>query len=406
MMTSRGIAVLGGSIASLLVAATLNHLPLALLGSAGLAWLIAAHQSVSTADVTVDREAESSYFPEGTSVEVGYEVNSSGSHQRIEARQPLPQGVRLIGDERVDGVLGPDESLSSSFEVETPIRGVYHLPPVEVRTSDPFRLIEEDLEVESSSLSLIVTPRAEAPREPLGRPRHTTPRPGEFLSSNAGTGSEFYSIRDYQPSDPLRLVNWKASAQQDELMVNEFHDERVTQTVAILDHRRATGIGPFEDAPIHEVARGAAMAWEGAFQGGDKFIGMLLGEKPELLQGDMGRAFQNRVKTAFAEIEPEGAFPLRTAVEENLHAIKQGAKVILLSPVCYPHDQDGITMLLARECAVTVVVPPMPEPLTEEQEQWAVTHEENVKALRTMDVDLVEAPLGILKHAMGEGMRV
>lgn len=407
MMTRRGILVLGGSIASLAIAVALNHLTLALLGTAGLAWLIAARLSVSTADVSVERTAGSTFIPEGTSLDLSYQVRSAGSHQRVEARQPLPQGVRLAdGTERVDGVLGPAEDLETSFEVEVPVRGLYHLEPVEIRTSDPFRLIERDLEAASQSLSLTVPPRREAPRRPLGRVRHTTPRPGEYMSANAGTGTEFYSIREYQPSDPLRLVNWKASAQKDELMVNEFHDERVTQTVALVDHRLATGLGTFQDAPIHEVARGAALVWEGAFQGGDQFTGMLLGETPRMLQGDMGRAFQNRVMTALAEMEPEGDCPIRYAVEENLHVIQEGAKVVVLSPVCYPEDQDGITMLLARECAVTVVVPPVPEPLDGRQQAWVEAHERNVRALRGMDVHVVQAPLGIVQHAMGEGMQV
>lgn len=406
MITRRGIAVLAASLVALLVAIWLNHLVLALLGAAGLAWIVAAFRSVSTADVDATRSVESEFLQEGTPVEASYEVRSKRGNQRVEIRQPLPQGVELTGETRQEGVLAPDEAIEADFELEMPVRGVYHLPPLEVRTSDPFRLVEEDLTVDTGPLSLTVTPRREAPREPVGRPRHTTPRPGEYLSSNAGTGLEFYSIREYQPSDPLRLVNWKASAQTDELMVNEFHDERVTQIVALVDHRLATGLGPFLDAPIHEVARGAALVYEGGFQGGDSFMGLLVGEEPELLQGDAGRAFTNRVMRRLAEIEPSGDCPLRFAVEENLHAINQGAKVVVLSPLCYESDQDGIMTLLARECSVTVVVPDVPEPQTPRQEAWVETHEENVQALRGMDVHVIETPLGILKHAMGEGVRV
>ncbi len=406
MITTRGIAVLASSLVALLVAVWLNHLVLALLGAGGLAWTVAALRSVSTAGVQATRTADSTFLQEGTPVEATYEVRSTRGHQRVEARQPLPQGVELDGDTRVEGVLAPDQELGARFELEMPVRGVYHLPPLEVRTSDPFRLVEEDLEVDTGPLSLTVTPRREAPREPVGRPRHTTPRPGEYLSSNAGTGLEFYSIREYQPSDPLRLVNWKASAQQDELMVNEYHDERVTQTVALIDHRLATGLGPFLDAPIHEVARAAALVYEGSFQGGDKFTGLLVGDAPDVLQGDAGRAFTNRVMTRLAELEPEGSCPLRFAVQENLHAIQQGAKVVVLSPLCYEDDQEGIMTLLARECAVTVLVPNVPEPRTPRQQAWVRTHEENVRGLRGMDVHVVETPMGVLQHAMGAGVSV
>lgn len=406
MITRRGIAVLGGSVVALLFGVALNHLALSLLGVAGLAWVLAAVRTVARSDVSVEREAGSTLLQEGTPVEMSFEVRSASGHQRLEARQPLPQGVELDGEARVEGVVGGGERLERAFEIDMPVRGLYHLPPVEVRTSDPFDLVEEDLEAEANTLSFHVTPLRQAPREPVGRPRYTTPRPGEYLSSNAGTGSEFYSIREYQPSDPLRLVNWKASAQKDELMVNEFHDERVTQTVALVDHRLPTGMGTFGDAPIHEVARGAALVYEGAFQGGDTFVGMLLGTAPEVLEGDAGRAFTNRVMTSLAELEPEGECPIRHAVEAKLHVIEEGAKVVVLSPMCFEHDKDGVMTLLARDCAVTVVVPDLPEPVDEQQAAWREQAEENVKALRGMDVNVVETPMGILQHAMGEGVRV
>lgn len=406
MITPRGTLVLVASIVALVLAAAINHLALALFGVAGLAWMLAGVLTVSRAGVAVDREAKTTYLQEGTPVEAGYRIRSTSGHQHIEARQRLPQGVDLHGDARVEGLLDPEEGLEANFELEIPIRGLYHLPPVEVRTSDPFGLIEEDLEVETASLSFTVTPRRETPREPVGRPRYTTPRPGEYMSSNAGSGMEFYSIRQYQPSDPLRLVNWKASAQKDELMVNEFHDERVTQTVALVDHRRATGLGVFEAAPLHEVARAAALVYDGAFQGGDRFAAMLLGQAPEVLQGDGGRAFTNRWMTRLAELEPQGDCPIRFAVQENLHAIQQGAKVVVISPLCYEGDKDGVMTLLARDCAVTVLVPTVPEPLNEEQQAWKATHEANVRALRGMDVHVVETPLGVLQHAMGEGVHV
>ncbi len=407
MITGRGLTLLGASVIALSMGAALNHLVLAVLGTAGLAWMLAAVRSVSTAGVTVTRTASTAFLQEDTPIEAGFALSTTSGHQRVEARQPLPQGLVVTeGQERVKGVLEPDASLEAAFTITVPVPGLFHLPPVQVRTSDPFRLIEEDLDVEASPLSFTVTPRREAPREPQGRPRYTTPRPGEYISSNAGTGSEFYSIREYQPSDPLRLVNWKATAQKRDLMVNEYHDERVTQTVAIIDHRERTGFGAFVDAPIHEVARGAALTYEGSFQGGDSFTGLLLGDAPHLLQGDAGRAFTNRVMTALAEMEPSGACPIQLAVRESLHAIQQGAKVVVLSPLLYEDDKEGIMTLLARECSVTVIVPSLPEPINEEQREWARVHEENVKTLRGMNVHVVETPLGVLQHAMGEGIRV
>lgn len=405
-MTRRGLLVLGVSLALLPLGVALNHLTLSLFGAAGVAWVIAAWHSVSRSDATATRQTKATWLPEGSRIRFEFEVQGGSGHQRIQARQPIPQGILLHGEARVDEVIGPEDSIEASFELELPLRGLYTMPPIEVRASDPFELVERVIEADTESLTFTVIPQRVRSRRPLGRPRHSLLRPGEFMSTRAGSGSEFYSIREYMPSDALRLINWKASARNNEFMVNQFHDERVTQTVAIVDHRLRTGLGTFRHAPIHEIARGAAMAYQSAFEGGDAFLGMFLGEGAETIDGDGSRAFTTRMMGRLAEIEAEGAVPLEFAVRDHLHAIKQGARVIVLSPLAYEGDFEGLVLLAARECAVTVVVPPLPEPLDEVQAAWKEQSEENVKKARGLDVHVVETPLGLREHAIGEGLRV
>jgi uncharacterized protein (DUF58 family) len=51
---------------------------------------------------------------------------------------------------------------------------------------------------------------------------------GEFLSFVRGRGSELYRIREHTPQDPVRFVDWKATAKTGSLKVREFtrEDER------------------------------------------------------------------------------------------------------------------------------------------------------------------------------------
>jgi uncharacterized protein (DUF58 family) len=52
-----------------------------------------------------------------------------------------------------------------------------------------------------------------------------------------GVGSEFYEMRGYQAGDDFRRVNWKASARQGELMVNEHKREVGGSYLLVLDAR-------------------------------------------------------------------------------------------------------------------------------------------------------------------------
>jgi uncharacterized protein (DUF58 family) len=51
----------------------------------------------------------------------------------------------------------------------------------------------------------------------------------------AGMGQEFFGVREYQPSDGVRFIHWKASAKQDKLMVREFEAQTSSRISIILD---------------------------------------------------------------------------------------------------------------------------------------------------------------------------
>ena len=48
---------------------------------------------------------------------------------------------------------------------------------------------------------------------------------GEFPVERVGIGTEFYDIREYQPGDDFRQINWKATARRGELMTSEHMRE-------------------------------------------------------------------------------------------------------------------------------------------------------------------------------------
>jgi uncharacterized protein (DUF58 family) len=50
-----------------------------------------------------------------------------------------------------------------------------------------------------------------------------------------GVGNEFESLRDYQPGDAFRLVDWKASARRGRMMVAQYEVERSQNVILALD---------------------------------------------------------------------------------------------------------------------------------------------------------------------------
>jgi uncharacterized protein (DUF58 family) len=61
-----------------------------------------------------------------------------------------------------------------------------------------------------------------------------------------GAGSEFESLRDYQPGDAFRLIDWKATARRGRMMVAQYQAERSQNVIVALDCGRlmTPRIGP------------------------------------------------------------------------------------------------------------------------------------------------------------------
>ncbi len=82
--------------------------------------------------------------------------------------------------------------------------------------------------------ALRVFPREETLRS-LIAPLETQVFAGNQVSRARGEGIEFADLREWQPGDRLRRVNWRATALRRSLWVNEQNPERNTDVVLFLD---------------------------------------------------------------------------------------------------------------------------------------------------------------------------
>ena len=134
-------------------------------------------------------------------------------------------------------------SARQKVELAFPRRGVYRQDAFGIRTKFPFGFLEKTRRVDSD-LEVIVYPRVEPTEEffevlPL--------LSGEMSSYFRGRGHELYSIRQYQPTDSARFVDWKATAKSGSLKVREFAREDERRLMLVLD--------PFLGPPREELGR-------------------------------------------------------------------------------------------------------------------------------------------------------
>lgn len=73
-----------------------------------------------------------------------------------------------------------------------------------------------------------------------------------------GNSFEFEQIKDYVQGDNIKDINWKATAKRNELMINQFQDEKSQQVYSIIDKGRVMKM-PFEELSLLDYAINASL---------------------------------------------------------------------------------------------------------------------------------------------------
>ena len=74
-----------------------------------------------------------------------------------------------------------------------------------------------------------------------------------------GHTMEFEQIKEYVPGDDVRTINWKASSKRNQLMVNQFQDEKSQRIYMIIDKGRTMQM-PFNGLSLLDYSINSAMA--------------------------------------------------------------------------------------------------------------------------------------------------
>lgn len=176
---------------------------------------------------------------------------------RIRIRQPAPPDLLLEPREA-------DDQLVASIIATR--RGEHELPRPAIRMIGPLGLAAVHHRAGPTG-TVQVYPDMPAARRLAIAVRHgRLQEEGKRSRGPLGLGTEFESIRDYQPDDDIRQVNWRASARLGRPMSNQWRVEQDREVMCVVDAGRLMG-APIAgrtrlDAAVDVVAAIAAVADE------------------------------------------------------------------------------------------------------------------------------------------------
>ena len=138
-----------------------------------------------------------------------------------------------------------------------PQRGHVLVTGFELSTRFPFGFFRLRRRLRARNVDLVIYPRL----DPVGDELHLLPmNAGRLLSARRGAGHDLHSLREYQPQDDVRHIDWKSTARARHLVVREFASEDERRVHLVLDTRVRAGDGEDASRLAARFERGVAAA--------------------------------------------------------------------------------------------------------------------------------------------------
>jgi uncharacterized protein (DUF58 family) len=184
--------------------------------------------------LTVDVSLDQDRALEGDEVTATVQLTAASPVDRLDVYVKLPEGLELErGRNPVELRLGSGETRDLELKLRAARWGGHVVGPTYLRAGDPLGLLTWELTAETRP-ELRTYPREDVLRRVIA-PAETQVFTGNEVARTKGEGIEFADIRPWTAGDPLKRVNWRASARRDSLWVNESHPERNTDVILFVD---------------------------------------------------------------------------------------------------------------------------------------------------------------------------
>lgn len=150
--------------------------------------------------------------------------------------------------------VGPGQSVVAHARVMALRRGRVHLSGVLVSTSFPFGIVKKSLLFEIHQ-DFIVHPQRGEVNPSLLRQTIRLGERGSVPTRRAGSGTDFFALREYQTGDPMRSIAWRASARRDAMLVRQPAAPSPVRVMVALDF----GASPDEHADERAIGLAAGI---------------------------------------------------------------------------------------------------------------------------------------------------
>jgi uncharacterized protein (DUF58 family) len=212
----------------------------------------------------------------GDPVSVSLSITNSGpALESVLLEDTLPKGILVTqGEHSLLASMPAGATLDMEYTLQAS-RGLFSFHGLKATASDRLGIFTRRIEGLTPGQILVLPSAPQLKRFPI-RPRITRVYSGLIPARQGGSGVDFFGVREYQPGDTFRRVNWRVSARYTEsLFSNDFEQERVADVGIILDARHRTNVTTSQ-GDLFEYQVAAAAALVGALLKDGNRVGLLV----------------------------------------------------------------------------------------------------------------------------------
>ena len=297
------------------------------------------HYKLNVEELRVHRELEKEKVFKDDFVHIKVIIENTGknSFDFLEIRDNYnPQLFRLIlGENYISTRVGPKDTVKFSYVLEPKVRGEYALGPLSIIVKDRLGFNSVERIVPDSVTDMLIYPPYEDIKriEILGSKRSLQLNYGVQRSKQKGLGSEFYGMRKYVFGDQFRLIDWKASARTQKLIVKEYEAERDVTVMIIVDSSETMAGGAIENTKFEYAIRACMLLTKVALTRRDNIGVFTFSDKKnfKFLKPNGGEDHFYQVLDFVARIKPEGKCRITEAMSFFTRRFQKRSMIFILS---------------------------------------------------------------------------
>ena len=197
-------------------------------------------------------------FSNGDKNQIKLEINNNYPFTiHLEIIDEIPEQFQ-VRDFKIKESITPRKTRSIQYDLKPTERGEYYFGNLNVYVSSILNIVAKRFTFENGAVVPTYPGFKQLKKFELLNINQNSLEYGLKKVRRLGHSMEFEQIKDYVIGDDLRTINWKATAKKNQLMVNQFQDEKSQPVYSIIDKGRIMKM-PFNGLSLLDYAINSAL---------------------------------------------------------------------------------------------------------------------------------------------------